>query len=341
MPMEPPSLSQPPMNDNNDQTDAADLWFARMNGGDPVPPEREAAFNAWLQADPDHARSYRDCQMAWMELGLAGCEPPVLAMRSRALDTAARPSRRRLLLGLSGATVATGIAGAVWMSAAPSPARALIVTKTGQRLTAPLPDGSQVTLAPLSRVRLDFTEQRRGLKLEAGQAYFAVAHDPDRPFVVEAGDRQVTALGTRFQITLSDGQAQAEVVLEQGEVIVSSREESFGPARRLVPGQRLSALKQARIEPVDVETSTAWRVGRLVVRDQSLDEVVSAFNRYSGDRLVLGDPKVGGMRISGSFRYDGAREFALALEGTFGLKVLAVGTGVWRIDPPDKATTVP
>ena len=341
MPMEPPPLSQPPMNDNDDQTDAADFWFARMNGGDPVSPEREAAFNAWLQADPGHARTYRECQMAWMELGLGGSAPPVLAMRARALKTAAGSSRRRLLFGLGGAAVATGIGGAVWMGTAPSPARALIVTKKGQRLSAPLPDGSQVTLAPLSRVRLDFTERRRGLTLEAGQAYFAVAHDPDRPFVVEAGDRQVTALGTRFQVTLSDSQAEAEVVLEQGEVIVSSRDEMFGPARRLAPGQRLSAFRQARIELADVETSTAWRVGRLVVRDRPLEEVVSAFNRYSGDRLVLGDPKVGGMRISGSFQYDGAREFALALEGSFGLRLQSVGTGVWRIDPPDRATTVP
>ena len=340
MPMEPLSLSQPSLNDNDDQTDDADLWFARMNGGDPVSPEREAAFNAWLQADPRHARTYRECQMAWTELGLGACAPPVLAMRSRALNTAGGSSRRRLLFGLGGAVVATGIVGAVWMSAAPSPARALIVTTTGQRLTAPLPDGSQVTLAPLSRVRLDFTERRRSLTLEAGQAYFAVAHDPDRPFVVEAGNRSVTATGTRFQVTLAERHADAEVILEQGEVIVSSRDPAFGPVRRLAPGDRLSARKQGQIEPVDVETWTAWRVGRLVVRDRPLGEVVSAFNRYSGDRLVLGDPKLRDMRISGSFRHDGAREFALALEGSFGLTVQAAGTGVWRIDPPDSTTTV-
>lgn len=336
---ETPVLTPPPLNDNDDVTDP-ELWFARMNGGDPVSPEQEAAFNAWLHADPAHAAAYRDCQLVWMELGLGGCAPPVLAMRSKALKAATGPSRRRILLGLGGGTLVAAIGGTVWITAAPSPARALIVTTKGQRLTAPLPDGSQVTLAPLSRVRLDFTDRQRGLTLEAGQAYFDVAHDRDRPFVVEAGARQITATGTRFQITLSDKDADAEVVLEQGEVIVSSHDGSFGPVLRLAPGQRLSAVKQARVEPVDVEASTAWRVGRLVVRDRPLDEVVAAFNRYSGDRLVLGDTALGEHRISGSFRYDGAHEFALALEGSFGFSIRAVGTGVWRIDPPDRETTV-
>lgn len=338
---ETPALPHPPLNDNDDLTDAADVWFARMNGGDPVSPEREAAFNAWLQADPRHAQTYRDCQKAWMELGLGGCAPPVLAMRSRALETAAGVGRRRMLFGLGTGIVAAGVGGAVWITAAPSPARALIVTTAGQRLTAPLPDGSQLTLAPLSRVRLDFTDRRRGLTLEAGQAYFEVAHDPARPFVVEAGDRRVTATGTRFQITLLGRDAEAEVVLEEGEVIVASRSDPSVAVRRLVPGQRLSGSKQARIDRGDVEASTAWRVGRLVVRDRPLDEVVAAFNRYSGDRLVLSDPGLGRMRISGSFRYDGAAEFALALEGSFGLRARAAGAGVWRIDPPDGAATVP
>ncbi|AQR61911.1 hypothetical protein BZG35_09810 [Brevundimonas sp. LM2] len=341
MPEERPSLTQTALNDNDDDSDAADLWFARMNSGDPVSPDLEAAFDAWIQADPDHARAYRDCQMAWMELGLGSCAPPVLAMRARALRTAAGPSRRRLLFGLGGAAVATGIGGAVWLGAAPSPARALIVTTSGQRLTAPLPDGSRVTLAPLSRVRLDFDDRRRGLRLEAGQAFFEVAHDAARPFVVEAGDRRVTATGTRFQVTLAGGRTDAEVVLEQGEVIVASRDAAFGVPRRLAPGQRLSAAKRARVEPVDVETATAWRVGRLVVRNRPLSEVVADFNRYSGDRLILGSPDLGPIRISGSFRYDGAREFALALEGSFGLRVKGVEPGVWRIDFPDGVTTVP
>ena len=89
--------------------------------------------------------------------------------------------------------------------------------------------------------------------------------------------------------------------------------------------------------PDDVE---AKLVGRLVVRDRPLREVVEAFNRYSSDRLVLGDGKAGDIRISGSFRYDGSKEFAQALAAGFGLSVARQKDGAWRISASDGTATL-
>lgn len=330
------------LNDNGDEMTAAEIWFARMNSGTPASHECEAAFHAWLHADVRHGQAYRECQEVWMELGLGAGAPRILSLRSDALRKASAPSRRHLLFGL-GSGAAAAVAGAgVWVAAGPSAARALIVTREGQRLTAPLPDGSRVTLAPMSRVRLRYSRHRRALTLEEGQAYFEVVHDTDRPFVVDAGDRQVTATGTRFQVTLTGpgDRASAEVVLEAGGVDVASR---TAPSKRirLKPGQSLSGHGNASVQPVDIATRTAWRDGRLVVQDRPLAEVVADFNRYSGDRLELGDEVTGRLRVSGSFRYDGAHEFALALEGSFGLRVRKIHAAAWRIDAPDSGTTVP
>lgn len=327
------------LNDNEALADAAEVWFVRMTRDTPLSAEDDAQFKAWLDADPRHAQAYRQCQIAWLELGTAACAPEVLAMRSRALKVEAGSTRRRILLGLAGGGVAASIGGALWLGVGPSPARALITTSAGQRLTTPLPDGSEITLAPLTRVRLAFSDKQRTVILQSGQAYFEIAHDAARPFSVQAGDRVVTATGTRFQITLTG--KDAEVVLEDGGVDVTRRGDPAGPVQRLSPGQRLWGPAAAtRIETADVLASTAWREGRLVVRDRPLGEVVAAFNRYSGDRLVLGDPELAALRISGSFRYDGASEFALALENSFKVRTRPLGDNTWRIDTLEGSTTV-
>lgn len=327
---------------NDDHADPAVYWFARMNSGLTPGLEDEVGFRAWIEADPANIESYRLCQAAWRTLAADAAAPEVLALRAEALRGEAgaqvgvgRMSRRRALFGLTGGAVAAAGAG-VWVLAASSPARARISTEAGQRLTAPLPDGSEVTLAPLTRIRLDYGRGRRGVRLEAGQAYFNVAGGDKRPFEVIAGDRILSGDAGRFQVTLKADAP--DVVVETGVLKLTSDRD--GPATRIAAGQRaLGDGLDLRIEPVDLESATAWRLGRLVVRDRPLREVVQAFNLYSSDRLALADERAGAVRISGSFRYDGAHEFVLALRDGFGLVVLHRPDGVWRISSADGTAT--
>lgn len=318
-----------PSVDNDEHDDPAAFWFARMNSGAPPCLEDEAGFREWLNADPRHIESYRQCQVAWREMGIVAAAPSILTQRAKALKTPGSISRRRALLGLTGGAVAAAGAG-VWVMTASSPARALIVTAPGQRLTAPLPDGSDVTLAPLTRLRLDYQANSRRVTLEAGQAYFNVLPDDARPFTLIAGERAMVADASRFQVTLIDDAA--DIVVEEGILTVGSRHPRDGVLARLSAGQQASADGSGvRIGVADVEAATAWRSGRLVVRDRPLREVVAAFNRYSSDRLVLGDEMAGDVRISGSFRYDGSKEFAMALASGFDLSVMQRPDGIWRI----------
>ena len=205
---------------NDDHADLAAFWFARMNSGDPTPMEDEAAFRRWLNEDPDNARAYRGCQQAWRLLELDAGEAQMLALRAAALGPGARRlTRRRALFGLTGGAVAASCGG-VWVMTASSPARALISTEAGQRLTAPLPDGSEVTLAPSSRLRLDYGADRRSAVLEAGQAYFHILPDAE-PFVLRVGDRLVTTAQGRFQATHAD--LRPEVIVEEGRLRLVER----------------------------------------------------------------------------------------------------------------------
>ena len=321
----------PPTSDNDEHDDPAAFWFARMNSGVTPSPEDEAAYRAWLQADPGNIETYRRCQGFWRELELDAATPQILSMRSRALGGQRPMTRRRALFGLTGGAVAAAAAG-VWFLGAPSPARALISTRAGQRLTAPLPDGSEVTLAPLTRLRLDYDGSRRGVMLEAGQAWFNVLADPDRPFTVVAGDRAMIADGSRFQVTLAGETPQ--VVVEAGSLAVAPRGDRTRVLARLTAGQ-MTLDAAAGVGAADVETATAWRLGRIVVRDRPLREVVEAFNRYSSETLILGDPKAGDIRISGSFRYDGSEEFSRALAAGFGVSVARQKDGALRISTAD------
>jgi transmembrane sensor len=323
-------------NTNTNAAAAAAFWFARMNSGVTPSAEDEAGFRRWLDSDPANERGYRDCQAIWRMLNEDAAEPEVLALRAAALGQCEPRLSRRAMFGLAGGAVAASCAG-LWVLSAPSPARALISTKAGQRLNVTLPDGSEVTLAPLTRLRLNFTGEKRSAVLERGQAYFQLTPDIARPFALRVGDHVLTADGGRFQLTLVDDGP--DVVVEQGWLTVAERR---GKTLTRVSAGQKSGMTGAGLKAIsaDVEAETAWRVGRLVVRDQPLSEVVAAFNRYSVERLSIEDRAAGAKRISGSFRYDGGREFALALATGFDLAVKRTSDGVWRIRTPEGTATV-
>lgn len=316
-----------------DAGDAAAFWFARMNGGVTPSVEDEAGFRRWLDSDPANVAAYRDCQTVWRMLNDEAAEPEVLALRAAALGQVEPHLSRRAMFGLAGGAVAASCAG-LWVLTAPSPARALISTKAGQRLNATLPDGSEVTLAPLTRLRLSFENGRRSATLERGQAWFDLKPDAARPFALRVGDHVLTTEGGRFQLTVAGDRP--DVVVEQGVLTVAERH--GGKASVRVPAGRKS--DGFTVTAADVEAETAWRMGRLVVRDQPLSQVVAAFNRYSGEQLLIEDSAAGQKRISGSFRYDGGREFALALASGFDLSVKRTSDGVWRIRTPEGTATV-
>lgn len=327
-----------PRSGGDDHADPAAFWFARLNRGGPLSPQDEIDFRRWLNEAPGNIHAYRGCQQAWRLLELEAGEPEILALRSTALGMDDRGlSRRRAVFGLAGGATAAACGG-LWVMTAASPARALIATRAGERLTAALPDGSEVTLAPMTRLRLDYVGKQRAAVLETGQVYFHILPDPGQPFVLRVGEDVLTTEQGRFQLTCLDDRP--DVVVEQGRMSLASHGAEASVVR-LEGGQRADVGGgPPRVSAADIEAETAWRLGRLVVRDRPLREVVEAFNRYSTDQLSVEDRAAGEKRISGSFRYDGGREFALALATGFDLSVERAPEGVWRIRTPDETTTL-
>ena len=256
----------PPRPGNDDHADPAAFWFARLNGGGPTSAEDEAGFRRWLDEDSENPRAYRSCQQTWRLLELDAAEPEVLALRSAALGPEDRRfNRRRALFGLTGGAVAAACGG-LWLMTSASPARALISTRAGQRLTAPLPDGSEVTLAPLTRLRLDFGQGRRAVVLETGQAYFNILPDAALPFSLRVGERELTTEQGRFQLTYLDDRP--DILVEQGQLSLADRG-GEGAVVRLKTGQRVD-VRNGRLEKAAADVE-AWVRADLLFHRSILD----------------------------------------------------------------------
>jgi transmembrane sensor len=179
-----------------------------------------------------------------------------------------------------------------------------------------------------SLVEVAYTAARRDLRLLRGQAIFEVAHNPDRPFVVTAGARRITATGTAFDVRLY-GEA-VRVVLIEGHVAVTPVTRTG--LQRIVPmlgsqelsaGEALTAPQDGpvRVAAIDVERATSWRRGQVVFRDDPLAAAVAEMNRYSDDKLAIDDPRVAALTISGAFGAARSENFRAALTAYYPLEI--------------------
>ena len=151
--------------------------------------------------------------------------------------------------------------------------------EAGSSRTLAFPDGTLVTLKDASTITYmdDYSEHRR-LWLN-GEAYFVVAHDAERPFVVTGGEMRVEVLGTEFNLRSSHAVDVAEVVLIDGSVDVSNREDQV----RLLPGQKATAYVAAGT--MDISEAVVGELARyqgapLSLYDVTLHEAFHNIGEY-------------------------------------------------------------
>ena len=276
----------------------AEDWLARM-GRPAVGARAQAAFLAWLEADPDHLRQYEQAKAEQAALeDLRGVFAMDLARLRRNERRVASPRRFVLAGGLAVAAVA-----AVAVVLIPTSKAHLYESGPGQILDVALDDGSRVTLDAGSAIRVALAGDVRRVTLERGGAYFDVAHDTTHPFQVGVGDRRVIVTGTRFVTALTgDG---AQVSLLQGRVVIGTRDAAekgaLDGALALAPGERaVFRPGQSGIEKAsaNLEVATAWRQRRLVFQDTPLSDVVAAASRYSDVPLVVADPNLARIKVT-------------------------------------------
>jgi transmembrane sensor len=301
--------------------------------------EQRQAFEAWCGADPRQREAYNRLQAALATLRQSVERPELQSLRESASRHVDRASRRRawLIVGMAAAGIAAISLGVLqiggrnarqWVAALnhspasataePAPSAGTYATSLDERSTVTLPDGSSVWLNSRTRLRVAFGGPIRRVELVGGQALFRVTKDPSHPFVVTAGARSVTALGTAFDVRTDTDRLQ--VTLVEGSVVVR------GVGREapivLKPDEQLTAAtgSQTVVRTVDVSKITAWTDGRVYFDDLPLRAAVAELNRYSATPIVIGDDAIAGYRINGMFRVGNQSGFVRALASVYDIE---------------------
>jgi len=271
-------------------------------------------FLAWKTASAENAQAWDDAQRLWNVLGAVqpALDAPASEDGSHSSAAVARPAfpahSPRRVWQLRRPVLAAALAGAlavITILVAPTAGlwlRADYQTGTGQSQQVRLEDGSIVTLGADSAVSLSFAQGRRDVRLLAGEAYFEVAHDPSRPFTVDAQGVETTVLGTGFNIRMnSDGVA---VSVAHGRVLVDCPPCGNGKAGPpLEAGEWQRVDWKGTIERGTTSTSAVggWRNGTLMVEDVAVGDVIDALNRYYRGRIIVAAPGLRDKRVTGVY----------------------------------------
>ncbi len=268
-----------------------------------------ARFGAWFDADPRHRGAYARALAIHNAIHLASGEPAFPARPAETGPGEARVARRNLVLGgmAAGLALAAGRFGYAALSD-----DAVLTTAKGEFRRVPLRDKSIANINSGSRIEVAFTEKQRTINLRQGEAWFEVAKDKSKPFIVEAGDARIRAVGTAFSVRRqADG---SEVLVTEGTVEVW-RQDGSARRRRVTAGERAFLAHDAGAIPVtrqpeEVSRKLAWREGKLVLASQTLSEAVADFNRYSPQTIVIVDPALRDKRLVGQYQLDAPELFA-------------------------------
>lgn len=155
-----------------------------------------------------------------------------------------------------------------------------------------LPDGSKVYLNRNSRIsyRSAFSKETRNISL-SGEAFFEIAHDPSKPFIIDAGKANVRVVGTSFNVITENEQSEVEVFVRTGKVILSDK--SGEKSLTLDPGSigRMNAEKSEKSINSD-PNYLSWNTGKLVYVNQSLDVVFKDLKRVYNMDIVADDSSI-------------------------------------------------
>ena len=320
---------------------AAAQWLARRDRG--LSTREQAAYATWLRGDARHETAIDRLERTWNALDRLATQHAALAT-SPDPDLLA-PPRRRLLRFWSPLLVASAAAAAVafvyFSNSRPvaEPAAPRAIVHPGPERSN-LEDGSIVELNTGAKVEVNFTPTERQVRLVSGEAYFTVAKNPQRPFIVTANQVAVRAVGTAFSVGLApreisvlvtEGRVRVdEVLLPTGEKPAAPRELSaLGAGQQGLIALSADAARPemtvTELSPFQVERALFWRGVRLEFVGMPLGDVVAEFNRYNQKKLVVHDAATAAIRVGGNFRADNVDAFIRLLHAGFGVSAFPVG----------------
>jgi transmembrane sensor len=312
-------------------------WFMLLESDQATGADRER-FNRWLSLDSEHAQAFAELEAITQATATMA---NLKSLEPLATSNLQRSPWQKLASGLQNLLSPSYAFAAISLLAAALLSWPLITSTLAPDVTAPvryetakaenreifLPDGSVVTLAANSHIDISLNDSQRYINLTQGEAFFDVAKDAKRPFVVETRDSRVTVLGTHFNINTVTGFSQVSV--EEGRVEVSSLQQAH--AEVLTAGQRVQLLDSGSLSPVaniEPNAAGAWRRGLRIYFDAKLEDVLLDLNRYSPQAITLGEEELHNLSVTAIFPADDIDLMLQALDNTLPLRLEKTDTTV-------------
>lgn len=308
--------------------DLAVEWHVRLSS-DAAEEGDWLAFEAWLDESPAHAAAYAEVEALWADLDALpapGAEVVPLKPRPR------RGARVWAWPAAIAASLAIAVGVGLNLGQFGAPRPVTYATAKGVSREIQLADGTHVHLNSGSKISVVLGRRERHVEMADAEAAFDVAHDPGRPFIIDAGDRRIRVVGTEFDVLHHAGQVSVSVRRGVVEVRDLMAQAGAPPIARLVRGQMLEHREGAagdRVAAVDPDKAFAWTEGRLIYEDARLADVAAELNRYVAAPIVVA-PEARDLRLTAVINLD--TEDAMMRRLTGFLPVTAVRDGdVYRI----------
>lgn len=313
--------------------DQAALWAAKLDGGSLSSADRNA-LDAWLAADVRHRALLSEyCQFS---ADLEEQLPQLIGSGAVALPAEAPPRKRRLapVLWLStGLAAAAAIAVGVWVTR-PAVQTETFATSVAQRKTLNLPDGSLIELNARTSVLVEMTAQERHVRLADGEAFFTVAKDRSRPFLVETPAGSVRVTGTVFDVH-AEPSVDFAVTVYEGSVQVSPSRTAANPSPQTVMlhgHEQFIGGELRKLNDAELDDALAWRHGEVVFDGTPLQTALARYARYHG-RPISAAASVANLRVGGRFNLDNLDGFLTAIEAVLPVQVSREPSGAIDVTP--------
>jgi transmembrane sensor len=316
------------------RTDAA-AWLAKLDRG--LADHELVELIAWIDGSAANRKMLFKAAALWDDLG-------VLNELSVMFPLAQAPrQQKRANLGFAGAIAATALVAVIgWFNLVPERNQQLLEydaslhTQIGEHKTESLPDGSSILLNTQTQIEILYSSESRLITLKSGEAHFDVSHDPQRPFIVKAGNSYFRAIGTAFNIHVAQDN-HLELLVREGVVSVhkgtsSDNNQASNPLvvtdeqdLKVGAGQKMLIETDAasRIEKVELATmqaELAWQQGMLVFQGEPLHEALVEVSRYNAVDFRIDDASIAAIHVAGYYKAGDIDGLLASLEDNFGIR---------------------
>lgn len=327
-------------------------WLVQLDGARPSRRELRE-FRQWLNRSPSHRQAFQEAAQAWNDLdGLSRILDRLPATAAEEKSTLTDWLSNLLQSGTAAAVLALLIVLGITVLARQHPAghnndgwlTTGYVTAIGETRTVSLPDGSRISLNTDTRLNVAYTPSARIIHLARGEAWFEVAHNRDRPFIVYAARYAVEAVGTAFSVRIAE--KNVDLTVTSGRIEIATLDKTVPPeaipdarairktafrvplaeGQHMILDNRLGVKKDdielvQDVRPEQIEKSLSWRNGLLIFDNDRLEDVVAEINRYTPMKIIISEADLRDMRFGGYFRADDVNSILATLEEGFDIRV--------------------